>query len=239
MRGWGVNPREVARRIRRTAGIAAVVLAIALPAVAQDVANPSSVNAFDPREVGLLPKYCAYTQLFRQHVPGGSDGDQIQAWRALMGPAFDDLHHYCFGLMKTNRAMLYGVTREQRRFYLADAVDEYDYVLQRAPKDFVLTPEILVKKGVNLVRLDRGPVALLQFEKAIEVKPDYWTAYGELSDFYKQQGNTAKARETLERGLAASPDAPGLKRRMAELTGGSDAKKARRPADSGSPAPQR
>ena len=234
-----MNPTEVARRIRRAVGISAMAFAICSPGFGQDVANPASVNAFDPREVALLPKYCMYTQLFRLHVPGGGDNQQIEAWRALMGPTFEDMHHYCFGLMKTNRATLYGLSREQRRFYLSDAVDEFDYVLQRAQKDFVLLPEILVKKGMNLVRLDKGPVAILQFERAIEAKPDYWTAYGELSDFYKQQGNIARAREVLERGLAASPDAPGLKRRMTELTAASDGKKVRRSSDSSPAVTQR
>ena len=233
-----MNSTEVARRIRRAAGISAVALAICSPGFGQDVANPSSINAFDSREVALLPKYCIHTLLFRPHIPGGNDPKQVEAWRALMGPTFETMHHYCFGLMKTNRALLYGLSRELRRFYLTDAIGEFDYVLQRAPNDFVLLPEILVKKGANLVRLDKGPLAILEFERAIEVKPDYWTAYGELSDLYKQQGNIAGAREVLERGLAFAPDAPGLKRRMAEMAG-DDGKKARPSADSASPTKQR
>ncbi len=227
------------RRFYRAAAIYAVVFGISSPGFAQDVANPSSVTAYDPREVALLPKYCIYTQLFRQHVPGGNDAEQLQAWRAIMGATFEAMHHYCFGLMKTNRAMLHGLNRDQRRFYLTDALDEYDWVLTRAPNDFILLPEIFVKKGVNLVRLDKGPIAILQFERAIELKPDYWTAYGELSDFYKQQGNIAGARETLERGLVHSPDSPGLKRRMTELSAVNDGKKTRRSTDPAAPTPQR
>ena len=54
---------------------------------------------------------------------------------------------------------------------------------------------------------------------------DYWTPYAELGDYYKQTGDVKKAREVFERGLAATHDAPGLKRRLAELDGGVARKK--------------
>jgi hypothetical protein len=38
-----------------------------------------------------------------------------------------------------------------------------------------------------------------------------------LSDYYKEAGNTQKAREYLELGLSHSPDAAALKRRLNEL----------------------
>jgi tetratricopeptide (TPR) repeat protein len=211
---------------------------VSLPGVAQDFSNPSSITDYDPREVALLPHYCIYTQLFREHVPGGNDITQIQAWRSFMGPEFEAMHHYCFGLMKTNRATLHAQNKDQREFYLTDAITEYDFVLQRVPNDFIVLPEILTKKGENLVRLGREPLALVQFNRAVEVKPDYWTAYGDLSDLYRQQGNIAEARKVLERGLSFSPNAAGLTRRMAELATGADKKAPRRPSPAASaPAP--
>jgi tetratricopeptide (TPR) repeat protein len=219
---------EVVWRIRRATLIGTLALGVCVPGLTQDFSNPSSITDYDPREVALLPHYCIYTQLFREHVPGGSDITQIQAWRSFMGPEFEAMHHYCFGLMKTNRATLHAQNKDQRLFYLTDAVTEYDFVLQRVPNDFIVLPEILTKKGENLVRMGREPLALIQFNRAIEVKPDYWTAYGDLSDLYKQQGNLTEARKVLEKGLSFSPNAPGLKRRMAELATSADDKKASR-----------
>src|SRR5262249_19085467 len=106
---------------------------------------PDSVEtSFDSREVALLPHYCMYTKLFRMGVPGGDNKAEIDRWRAMMGPAFDWMHHYCWGLMKTNRALLLAKDKRTKTFYLNDAISEFDYFLNRASpsRDFVLLPEI-------------------------------------------------------------------------------------------------
>jgi hypothetical protein len=54
-------------------------------------------------------------------------------------------------------------------------------------------------------------------EQAIALKSDYWPPYAQLSDFYKANGDPGKARETLEKGLALTPDAKALNRRLVEL----------------------
>jgi len=165
----------------------------------------------------MLPRFCLHTQDFREHAAGGNDPAQIERWSAFFGPTYWHLHHYCWGLMKTNRAMLLVRNVDFKRSYLADAIKEFDYVIERAPADFVLLPEILTKKGENLVRLGRGPHALLEFERAAELKPDYWPPYAQLSDYYKSSGDIAKAREQLRRGLSFAPDATALQRRLSEL----------------------
>jgi tetratricopeptide (TPR) repeat protein len=184
---------------------------------------PASIEAYDVREIAMLPDYCRYTQLFRDSVPGGADQSKAQRWRALMGDTFNHLHHYCWGMMKTNRAMILARTREGRIYYLNSANGEFDYVIQRAPRDFVLLPEIVTKKGENLIHLGRGQVALLVLEEATKIKPDYWPPYARMSDYLKDQGDIARAREVLEKGLAAAPDAQALKRRLAELDQRKDA----------------
>jgi len=69
------------------------------------------------------------------------------------------------------------------------------------------------------VLLGRGATAVLLFKRAVELRPDYWPAYADLSDYYRQANEIALARETLQEGLSRSPDASGLKRRLAELDG--------------------
>lgn len=188
------------------------------PALSQQVPGyPPNVDAYDPREVAMLPRYCIYTQLFRDRVPGGNDKAMIDAWYAQMGATFHAMHHYCWGLMKTNRGALLARDPDSRRYYLNDALSEFDYVIQRAPEDFILLPEILTKKGENLVRLGRGPLAVYEFERAMTLKPDYWPPYAQLGDYYRNAGELDKAREVLTQGLAAASDAPALRRRLAEL----------------------
>ena len=82
-----------------------VILAAGAPTYAQNITPgyPASVTAYDPREVAMLPRYCAYTQSFRDHVPGGNNPAEIQRWYSILGETFHAMHHYCFGLMKTNR----------------------------------------------------------------------------------------------------------------------------------------
>lgn len=180
-------------------------------------------GALDPREVAKLPRYCIFTQRFRDRIPGGNDQQQIAHWQSVFGDAYVYLHHYCWGLMKTNRALTLARTEQARSFYLNDAIGEFDFVIARVNADFVLLPEILTRKGQNLVRLNRGPLAVTEFERAMQLNPDYWPAFAYLSDYYKESGDRRKARDVLDLGLSRSPDAAGLKTRLSELNKGGSA----------------
>jgi hypothetical protein len=180
---------------------------------------PDTVEGYDRREVAMLPRYCLSTIGFSMaNVQGSQDRTVADRWSAYFGPTFIHLHHYCWGLMKTNRAVLLARDATTRNFYLRDANREYDYVITRSPDDFLLLPEILTKRAENLARLGSGAIGVLDLERAISLKPDYWPAYAALSDYYKTDGDIAKAREVLEAGLLKSPDAPALQRRLTELT---------------------
>ncbi len=178
---------------------------------------PPEVSAYDVREVAMLPRYCIYTQLFRDKVPGGNDKSTIDGWYAQLGPTFHAMHHYCWGIMKTNRAVLLSKDAVTRQFYLNDAIGEFNYVIDHATPDFVLLPEILSKKGENLIRLGRGSAAIAELQRATELKPDYWPPYAQISDYYKELGDKARAREILQTGLKIVPDATALQSRLAQL----------------------
>jgi hypothetical protein len=196
----------------------ATVMAVTTSVSAQGIAGyPGTVEGFDAREVAMLPRWCIYTDTFRDRVPGGQNPSMIARWRAQMGLTFDAMHHYCYALMKTNRAVLLAKDEQTRTFYLQDSIREFDYVLNHAPTDFVMLPEILARKGQNLIRLGKGPVGLIDLERAIELNPTYWPPYAYLSDYYKTEGDLKLARQWLEQGLARAPDATGLKRRLSEL----------------------
>lgn len=201
----------------RLLSFACLFLANALTA-AVFAATEVPIEAYDSREVALLPRYCIHTQLFRDHVPGGNNPAEISRLNAMLGPTFFALHHYCWGLMQTNRALLQAKTKQTRNFYLGTSIQEFDYVIQRAPSDFLLLPEILTKKGENLVRLGNGPLGVRELQRAIELKPDYWPPYVALSDYYKDIGDVAKSREVLETALTFAPQATPVKKRLASLT---------------------
>jgi tetratricopeptide (TPR) repeat protein len=152
----------------------------------------------------MLPRYCIYSQMFRERIPGGNDPALIARWYEYMGPTYHHIHHYCLGLMKANRGLVLARDADARRFYLENSIIEFEYVITKAEDNFVLMPEMLTKKGESLVLLGRGPLGVLQFERAIEVKSDYSPAYAQLSDYYKASGDAKKAREVLESGLACA-----------------------------------
>ena len=84
---------------------------------------------------------------FRASVPGGDNQGQINYWYSVMGEPFHAMHHYCWGLMKLNRALYLARSAQVSVFYFRDAILEFDYVLERSPENFILRPEILTKKG--------------------------------------------------------------------------------------------
>ena len=114
----------VAGRCRTFSVVVAVASAFVAGVQAQEIPGyPASVDAYDYREIALLPSYCIYTQSFRDRVSGGNNKAAIDGWYARLGPGFHTMHHYCWGLMKTNRALLLSRDQQSRQFYLNDAIN--------------------------------------------------------------------------------------------------------------------
>ena len=134
-----------------------------------------------------------------------------------MGNGFIHIHHYCWGLDATNRALFDARSKLDRDRTLRGSLKEFDYVIARVDSKFPLLPEILTKKAENLFRLERNPEAITTLVRAIEIRSDYWPPYAALSDYYKKTGNLDEARNWLKRGLAAAGEARGLERRLKEL----------------------
>jgi Flp pilus assembly protein TadD len=138
---------------------------------------------------------------------------------------FHHLHHYCWGLMNLNRGAILARDDRTRRFYFSEAVREFDYVIERAPTDFALLPEILTRKGEALIRLGQGPQAVPHLQQAAQLKRDYWPAYAALSDYYRSQGEIERAKDTLRTGLSFAGNVRALTRRLEELEAAAPAKK--------------
>ena len=172
---------------------------------------------YDEISVAKLPPYCRNAATFRDHVPGGNNPAEIERWLRVMGKGFLHIHHYCQGLQATNRALFESRTSVERDRELRLSIPEFNYVIARVDSTFSLLPEILTKKGENLLRLRRNPEGIATLVRAIEVKSDYWPPYAALSDHYKEMGNIDEARNWLKKGLAASGGAKALERRLKEL----------------------
>ena len=200
-----------------TALIAWPIALVAMLHGASAVAQQTQYQ-FDPKQLAMLPPYCKYTQVYRENVPGGNDPREIERWTSVLGAAnFVHMHHYCAGLGNTNRALYFSSTKLDRNRELRNSLVEFDYMVGRVTPDFALLPEILTKRGENLLRLGSGPQGVLDLNRAIELKPDHWPPYAALSDYYKDSGDLRLAREWAEKGLAAAPGTRALQRRLADL----------------------
>ncbi len=161
-------------------------------------------------DFALLPPYCAAKMRTERKSP------QWSMWERRLAGGFNHIHHYCAALHTTNLANR--ISRPQRQKELLNqAVKDMEYVEAHASDDFVLRPEIAVKKGKLLLRLGRSGEAVNAFQDAIRRKPDYSPAYMALADFHKSVGDKDKALAVVREGLARAPNSRGLKRRLKEL----------------------
>ncbi len=165
----------------------------------------------------LLPTWCRYTQA------GASIGftlqsKQVQDFISQVGEeTWLHLHHYCNGLLRIHQSYGINITEPQRQATLERAVGEITYVIRNAPSNSIFRPELLTKRGQVYLRLKKYFEAERDLQTSIKEKPDYWPAYGYLSDLYLEQGKLDKARLILETGLKVAPDAKGLKNHIQQL----------------------
>ena len=164
-------------------------------------------------ETAMLPPYCA------PRMADDYSSATAKEWidRFTM-ENYVHMHHYCLGLMELNRA--YGKGRSRGAGDLASSIQNIDYVIKGTAPDFFLQPEFHLNKGKALAFMGRSELAALEFQQAIQLKPDYAAPYAALSDYYRDKGAKQKARETVEQGLEKIPDSKALKRRQVELSKG-------------------
>lgn len=176
-------------------------------------------------EKALLPAYCKYTQGgYVGHENPQQPSAQAKHWVNVFGGQGISahhwrMHHYCYALIHMMRGQRSGLTLMEYRGAWQDVIGETDYLLQFFPSDFVLMPEILLNRGRAFLRLKKSGTALDNFQKAIELKPDYWPPYLEIANHYAEEGDKAKAIDMLLKGLQHAPNAKGLRIRLKELGG--------------------
>jgi tetratricopeptide (TPR) repeat protein len=200
---------------QRSFGLVALLVSLGLHA--QDSQN----YVYDRKVFAFLPEWCKYTAYYNSVVPherGNADARrEYERLNRLMGPQnFKHLHHYCRGLFVVARARYFEPSKTARDRLLRNSIAEFNYVLNRVEPTFALLPEILTKKGESYARLGR-PEAVEPLHRALQAKPDYWPAYAALSDYFRDTGQVEQARQWLQKGLAAAPNATPLQRRLAEI----------------------
>ena len=169
-------------------------------------ADPMNPATATPGELARLPDYC-------NHVWGYTrDPAERANWFARMGPVFEHMHHYCWGMLKANRAAMPGVSPMIRRSLYASAVQECHYVLRNNPDpNFALRPELLFRMGQWEAAMESWVQALDYYQASIATKADYWPPYLGIAEVNLKIGRRDRAVAILEQGLKVAPGATQLR----------------------------
>jgi tetratricopeptide (TPR) repeat protein len=174
-------------------------------------------------EMALLPEYCIDTQGFSYGDQYFNTSPRAAHWVALMGPSFWHHHHYCWALVKLQRAKAPGIAPQARAHLLAGAGSDFDYVIRNAQPNFVMLPEVLLRFGD--LKLETGEIAEAQelYAAATRRKPDYWPAYANWALFLERSGRRKDALDHLALGLRNNRNAAPLQGHYKRLGGNLDA----------------
>jgi tetratricopeptide (TPR) repeat protein len=178
---------------------------------------PGQVGAHDIKdwygkiERGILPPWSQYVQTMDYDSPTG------KKYQEKFGPIWHHMHHYAYGLDEMYESFQNISDPQVRKGLLKEAIADFDYVLDRADSGFVMLPEILTKKGLALMFLDRHVEAVASLKKAIALKSDYVPAYVALSDCFILAGDRENGMQMIRDGLKQSPSSPALKSKLQEL----------------------
>ena len=170
--------------------------------------NPTSA------ELRLLPDYCRSAHHGMENTPVALA--KREKWEPILGKNYNHIHHYCSGLLAARRSAR-EINEKKRMRQYKRVVGEMNYVDKHFPADYVLRPELHVKRGRALAALGQKPKAISEFHAAIKSKPTYATAYAALFDLYMEMGLVNDAEKTLKAGLARKPQSKVLKGRMGVL----------------------
>ena len=199
---------------------ACAVALLALHAVSHGAPgmDPFNVNVVSQGEFARLPDYCRDTQTYAGH---GDPTPRQARWLSLMGDTFWHLHHYCWGMLKANRAEQPGISPAMKRTLYASAVQECQYVLRNnADPDFVLRPEILYRMGRFEAANESWVDALEYYRQSIEAKADYWPPYVGTAEIHLRLKRRDRAIAILEEALKVLPNEPAVQQAMTRARDG-------------------
>ena len=160
-----------------------------------------------PGEISLLPTYCIDTMGFGYGDAYTNTSPRAGKWVAMMGKSFWAMHHFCWALIDVRRAASMSSRSPVKAGTLARAVANYQYTINNSTPNFILLPEIYTKMGEAELLLSHIGAASDAFQRARELKPDYWPPYASWAEVLVRSGQKAEAKRHLKLGLEYAPDA--------------------------------
>jgi tetratricopeptide (TPR) repeat protein len=171
-------------------------------------------------ELALMPAFCQDVQTVNGWSQGGRESPRSPFWVSKMGRSFWDMHHYCWAGVAVLRSKQPGLIKRERDHLIQTAIDDYYYVINNAPENMILLPEIYYLIGESHKALGQIGLAVDAFQKSRSLKPDYWPAYTGHADLLMQANLRVEARAVLLLGIAVMPDEAALKSRLEQLGAG-------------------
>lgn len=129
--------------------------------------NPIKITA---SEYKALPEYCQ-CKLYYNHyndlrAEKARKSKKNLKLKRIFGSDYQHLHHFCWGLVKLERANAFNMGTEKRNFLLKSAVSEFDYVISRVGKNSPFLWMYHEKKGEALLLQNKNSEAQIEFLKA-------------------------------------------------------------------------
>lgn len=197
----------------RTAAMAGVALLATCPSWA---AEPRNITA---GELALTPDFCQDVQTINGWSQHGNESPRSPYWISIFGKTFWGMHHYCWAAVNIHRSKAAGLSKQDRDFMIQSAIADHYYVVNIAPRNFILLPEIYFLVGEAHVMLGEYVQAIDAFQKSRAAKPDYWPPYEGYAKVLEKLGKKAEARALLESGLEIMPGEPRLLQPLLRLGG--------------------
>lgn len=194
-------------------------LALCLALLGMAGASAAKPTEITESEIKLIPRYCRDTQTFGYGDSNYNTSPRAKYWVSVMGHTFWAMHHYCWGQISMIRAAKANISNQQRNALLESARGDFGYVIDNAPADFILLPEIYTKIGQVELLLDRPQQADRAFSRARALKPDYWPAYTHWTEFLLQNRHRAEALKIVREGLKNAPGSKVLREQYRILGG--------------------
>ena len=163
-------------------------------------------------EIKLLPNFC--TVKYREHH---GDRAALSEGRALMGPQFDNVHHYCNGLNYLNR--YYRSEGHDAATYLGFAINEFTYMVDHPKPNSPIRAQIFLQRGIAYSLARQNAEAIIDLQRALTLNPQSVRTYLTLAGVFSNINDRNKALNVITDGLRQIPDSKALKRRYDELGG--------------------
>lgn len=180
------------------------------------ISKPSDITEV---EMKLLPRYCPDTMGFSYGDAYGNASPRAGYWVSLMGKDFWGMHHYCWAQINMNRSRKSGLTQNDRKGLWESARGDYKYVIDNSQSGFIMLPEVYTRLGEVELLLGRPQMARVAFDRARQLKPNYWPAYSHWAEFLIKTGQRAEALKVVTAGLEQSPNSKTLLELYAILGG--------------------